>query len=72
MRSNFKTEAEVNLGATLTVQDVVTPKVLPPPPRRAQNSSVFCVSLAVTKRPSGVTTSMLRTWTLSALAQVAC
>jgi hypothetical protein len=35
----------------------LTPKVAPPPPRRAQNKSGFLFSFAVTKRPSESTTS---------------
>lgn len=46
----------------LTVTDVTTPKVLPPPPRRAQNSSSFSLNDAVTNLPSGVTISMDKTW----------
>lgn len=50
-----------SLGKVLTVTEVTTPKVPPPPPRRAQKRSVLTCALAVTKRPSGVTTSRART-----------
>src|SRR6185436_15035252 len=46
-------------GCTLNSNDEATPK-LPPPPRRAQKRSAFSLLLAVTTRPSAVTSSTLR------------
>ena len=43
-------------GWTLNSNEVMTPK-LPPPPRTAQNRSPFSLSLAVRKTPSAVTMS---------------
>jgi len=43
-------------GCSRYSNDVTTPK-LPPPPRKAQNNSLFSRSLAVRKSPFAVTTS---------------
>lgn len=47
-------------GTTSTVASITTPKVPPPPPRNAQNRSVFWHALATRSSPSGVT---IRNWT---------
>lgn len=58
----LKREAVTGIsGCALTVTEVATPKVLPPPPRSAQKRSVCEVELATTNSPSAVTTSKAST-----------
>mmetsp|Transcript_22947 Transcript_22947/g.80083 ORF Transcript_22947/g.80083 Transcript_22947/m.80083 type:complete len:214 (-) Transcript_22947:415-1056(-) len=50
------------VGYVLTVMEVMTPKVLPPPPRSAHSRSELLLALAVTSEPSATTTSTLTIW----------
>lgn len=50
-----------SLGCALTMMEVTMPKVLPPPPRRAQKRSSEDGRVEVMKWPDAVTSSIART-----------